>query len=558
MQSYLSPRNLLETSIDGKIVEERKGASGVVYIVDNGPNCYPRKVAYKSFQERFALDEEKKRHFIEECIKWFKLRNSYTVTPYYAEVIGGQPFICMPYCKTDLKSLIINNSLTRAEALIIITQLTKAMLALQDRGFSQHQDLNPPNILLQMPSDKMDDYPESSIENFEVLIADFGMLDLYNSLGPSNGAIGGKFPFKAPEQYTKSERDELNCQLDHEDGFKPDTFALGVIMYMLFTGKHPNDMTPAEAFNRNTSGSIFKKWALSDPIVSMPDTTFTALINSCLQIKPSNRPDLASILEICNIALHTENKQAYEFLQRRFNENDRWDSFQSRISNLEILKNISELPGQRKYILEYLMAELDALARIVSTPLDVIYYGRTVHHILLLARKNDGLDEYLIRELYALIDLIMNWHETLTIEHLYPSKNEKGESILPSVQNMRNIQAAANFTSLAFRALRKLQGAEVFERHLAGLNTPRLTALYHYFLAEESRSTDILLTIKHLDIAKGAFENEPLFDYMKFCWIEDSDAFFFNLNDSDRNYVSEELAKAKDAVVQMAPNWDIF
>lgn len=41
-------KTILENSISGKIVEEKKGASGVIYIVDNGENTFPRKIAFKS------------------------------------------------------------------------------------------------------------------------------------------------------------------------------------------------------------------------------------------------------------------------------------------------------------------------------------------------------------------------------------------------------------------------------------------------------------------------------------------------------------------------------
>jgi hypothetical protein len=72
-------KQLLEIHIRGKIIDEKRGASGVVYLVDNGKNVLPRKIAFKTFQERFQLDEEKRKQFLEECIRWFKLRNPYIV-----------------------------------------------------------------------------------------------------------------------------------------------------------------------------------------------------------------------------------------------------------------------------------------------------------------------------------------------------------------------------------------------------------------------------------------------------------------------------------------------
>src|SRR5688572_27841129 len=122
---------LLEMSFKGKIIEERQGASGIVYIVDRGENNFPRKIAYKTFQEKFKLDEEKKLHFQEECIKWFRLNNQYIVTPFYAEIIDGQPFICMPFCTTDLKTAMLKHKFTREEALVIINPLVKGLLSIE-------------------------------------------------------------------------------------------------------------------------------------------------------------------------------------------------------------------------------------------------------------------------------------------------------------------------------------------------------------------------------------------------------------------------------------------
>jgi serine/threonine protein kinase len=354
----ISVRQLLEMSIKGKVTDVKKGASGVVYIVDNGENYYPRKVAYKSFQERFSLDEKKKQHFIDECIKWFKLRNPYVVTPFYAEVIGKQPVICMPFCSTDLKSLMISNKFSRAEALVLITQLVKAMISIEQKGFNQHQDLNPPNIMLNDLCENFPTYPKTNMLNYEVNISDFGMIDLYNSLGPSKGAIGGKFPFKAPEQYSLAEREHVGKGQAPYKTFKPDTFALGVIIYMLFTGKHPNGLTAEKALNKNTSSSRFKNWALTHPKVSMDYWVFEEIVNGCLKDDPSERPLLLSIFNLCLEELNKTDKNAYDNLLLRFDEHDKFDLYQPRIAYLQVLENISELPNQRLPVLEFLMADL--------------------------------------------------------------------------------------------------------------------------------------------------------------------------------------------------------
>jgi serine/threonine protein kinase len=528
-------RKLLEASIKGKIIDTKMGASGIVYIVDNGENVHPRRIAFKTFRERFVLDEIKKQHFLEECVKWLKLRNHYIVTPFYPLVIAGQPFMCMPYCTTDLRTMIQERTFTNKEALVLATQLLKSMLSIEKRGMGQHQDLNPPNIMLLDLRERFPAYPNENMLNFEVRIADFGMLNLYNSLGPTKGAVGGKFPFKAPEQYSREERSRTCKDFVRYESFVPDTFSLGVILYMLFTGIHPIGMPANRALQRNTSGSIFRQWALSHPTIKMEDADLQLIINGCLQENPSQRPSLEMILNWCVAKL-------------KFKQLDRMDAYQPRAEYLRTLGNIAELPGQRKPIVDFLIEEIQKQDNNIEGPTDVVYYGQIIHRLLTLIRKQDELDEYVIEVLYRLLNVIRIWHPQLRAYHLLPSLDE-GKELEPVIPDLNDIEVAANFVSLAVDMLEKWQGVSIVYEKIRALNDPVLISLYYYHQAEVIRGNNIFETIKYLNMAKEFNPKEPLFDQMKQRWIKFAKNPFHEYTESEMLFLEKEEAKAADDLI---------
>ncbi len=516
-----NPKFLLASKINGEIIAEKKGASGVVYIVCHGENTYPRRVAYKTFQDEFHLDEEKKKQFIAECERWFLVKTPYLVTPFYPEILGGQPFICMPYCTTDLKTKMETHEFSRIEALVVITQLVKAMISLEDKNMGQHQDLNPPNIMLLDLCERFPDYPTNSMMNYEVKISDFGMLSLYDILGPSIGAIGGKFPFKAPEQYSKSQWLEITGNPKPRNGFNPDKFALGVIIYMLLTGTHPNGINNKKTLNRNTSGSAFWNWALSEPKISLPDDPFESIINECLNTSPNLRPELNNILKVCLKELESIDENVYDNIVLRFHEKDKMETYQPRVMNLKTQLDIAELPEKRREVLDSLIVELHRHKKENWESCDVIYYGRIVHAILLLMRKVDNLDNYILEELYALLTIFLSWHGRLNGEDLYPSKNAEGHIVLPKVESLRDFEVTSNFVSMAFRAIAKLEGEEKLKTYIDSLDIKLLNGLYYYFKAEQARVTwNFELVIMYLNMAKAELPDEVVFDEMRARWVD--------------------------------------
>src|SRR5262249_25751180 len=125
---------------------------------------------------------------------------------------GGQHFLSMEYVDgEDLASLLRRiGRLPPDKALEIARQLCAGLSAAHDRGVL-HRDLKPANILIDGQG--------------RAHLSDFGLADLVDHQRSAR-EIAGTFGYMAPEQ---------------EDGrevtTRTDVFALGVVLYEMFTGR---------------------------------------------------------------------------------------------------------------------------------------------------------------------------------------------------------------------------------------------------------------------------------------------------------------------------------
>lgn len=105
-------------------------------------------------------------------------------------------------------------------------------------------------------------------------------------LDQQKGGGGGKFPFKAPEQYYPKKHDSYN----------PDIFALGTMIYMLFTNKHPNGLSKAEALNPNTSSSKFSNWVFNEKVISLENRNYWRINQSSFASQSFRQTNFRNIL----------------------------------------------------------------------------------------------------------------------------------------------------------------------------------------------------------------------------------------------------------------------
>ncbi len=183
-------------------------------------------------------------------------------------VADGAPFITMEYVDgEDLSSLLRRiGRFPQDKGLEISRQVCAGLAAAHEQGLL-HRDLKPANIMLDGRG--------------RVRITDFGLASL---AGEVHGADvrAGTPAYMAPEQLE-----------GREVTFKSDIYALGLVLYEIFTGKR--------AFDAPTLQELTKQRETSSPtnpttLVKDLDPLVERVIERCLEKDPAKRP--ASALQV--------------------------------------------------------------------------------------------------------------------------------------------------------------------------------------------------------------------------------------------------------------------
>ena len=172
----------------------------------------------------------------------------------------NQVFLSMEYVDgEDLSSLLRRiGRLPRDKALEIARKICTGLAAAHDKGVL-HRDLKPSNIMLDGQGG--------------VLIMDFGLAGLAHEI---EDVRSGTPAYMAPEQLAGKEVTP-----------RSDIYALGLVLYELFTGK--------PAFEGNTHDEIVRVRRESTPLrpstlVRDIDPAVELVIQRCLEEEPENRP----------------------------------------------------------------------------------------------------------------------------------------------------------------------------------------------------------------------------------------------------------------------------
>jgi hypothetical protein len=177
----------------------------------------------------------------------------------------GLPFISMEYVDgEDLASLLQRiGRLPAAKALEISRKVCAGVGAAHERGII-HRDLKPQNVMLNRRG--------------EVVVMDFGLAAIADELqGPE--ARNGTPAYMSPEQLRG---DSVTP--------KSDIYALGLMIYELFTGKH--------AFEANTVADLIRMQEAGRPasistVAADADPAVENVVLRCLQPDPAQRPPSA-------------------------------------------------------------------------------------------------------------------------------------------------------------------------------------------------------------------------------------------------------------------------
>jgi serine/threonine-protein kinase len=178
----------------------------------------------------------------------------------------NQVFLSMEYVDgEDLSSLLRRiGRLPRDKALEIARKICAGLAAAHDKGVL-HRDLKPSNIMLDVRG--------------EVLIMDFGLAGLVHEIEDMRS---GTPAYMAPEQLA-----------GNEVTARSDIYALGLVLYELFTGK--------PVFEGKTHDEIMRVRRESSPhrpstLIRDLDPAVEMVILRCLEEEPDNRPSSALIV----------------------------------------------------------------------------------------------------------------------------------------------------------------------------------------------------------------------------------------------------------------------
>ena len=126
-------------------------------------------------------------------------------------------------------------------------------------------------------------------------LIDFGLAA--ESLNPPPGdVVAGTVSFMAPEMA----RNALSKQNRVSVGAPADIWALGIVLFSIFTQKNPFPMQPSTASKEEQNEALLKRVAAgkyawpTDKTIPAP---LTLLVESLLQVDPNNRPSAAAILQ---------------------------------------------------------------------------------------------------------------------------------------------------------------------------------------------------------------------------------------------------------------------
>jgi len=236
-----------------------KGGMGEVYRADD--LTLGQAVAMKFLPEEATRDEAMLERFRSEVRIARRVSHPNVCRVYDVGEVDGQTFFTMEYVDgEDLASLLRRiGRLPQDKAIEIARQLCAGLAAAHSKGVL-HRDLKPANIMLDGRG--------------QVVITDFGLAGLADNIRGAE-VRSGTPAYMAPEQIAGK-----------EVTMRSDIYALGLVLYEVFTGKR--------AFAEKTAAALH---GLADRTPSRPssvvkdlDPIVEKVILRCLETDPAARP----------------------------------------------------------------------------------------------------------------------------------------------------------------------------------------------------------------------------------------------------------------------------
>ena len=240
-----------------------KGGMGEVYRADDLTLGQP--VALKFLPEAVANNPSAVERFRNEVRTARQVSHPNVCRVYDVGEIDGQLFLSMEYVDgEDLGSLLRRiGRLPADKAVEIARRLCAGLAAAHEKGVL-HRDLKPGNVMLDGRG--------------QVLLTDFGLAGLADQIEGAE-VRSGTPAYMAPEQLAGK-----------EVTVKSDIYALGLVLYEIFTGKRP--------FEAKTLQELVRARSETAPVspsslVRELDPVVERVILRCLQSDPAQRPSSA-------------------------------------------------------------------------------------------------------------------------------------------------------------------------------------------------------------------------------------------------------------------------
>jgi serine/threonine-protein kinase len=237
-----------------------RGGMGEVYRADD--LRLGQQVALKFLPEALSRDPVRLAQFHNEVRTARQVSHPNVCRVYDIGDIDGSLFITMEYVDGEDLSLLLRRigRLPEDKALEIARQMCAGLAAAHERGIL-HRDLKPANVMLDGTG--------------RVRLMDFSLA----AVGEVTDIRAGTPAYMAPEQLSGK---EVTVQSD--------IYALGLVLYELFTGRRAFDAkTLAELIEQHESGAI----TAPTDLVKTIDPTIERAIMRCLDAAPARRPGSA-------------------------------------------------------------------------------------------------------------------------------------------------------------------------------------------------------------------------------------------------------------------------
>ena len=263
--------NFLGRTLLGRFkIESLIGAGGTGRVYRARQLSVDRNVAVKILHREALLKKSATQRFLLEAKATSQLRNPHTVTLYdYGETDDGLPFIVMEYLEgRSLKErMLATGTTTFADGLRIISEACESLAEAHRRNIV-HRDLKPDNIFI-AKTDEADEF---------VKVLDFGIARAKSVQDVETltrtGTVAGTPAYVAPE-----------ALLGEDVSPAADVYALGLVLFEMFSGYHPFTADTAFKVMRHHLETVPPLLHKAMPGAQIP-VGLSDLLATCLAKKP--------------------------------------------------------------------------------------------------------------------------------------------------------------------------------------------------------------------------------------------------------------------------------